>query len=318
MKKAPCKTFLFIIFFLAGLLFPSAAVPALAEIDLTFLYRLSDFNGPVRANWATVRVDETRNEIYVVDAERFDITIYNQKGMLVHRFGDDGRLGVIGDVGVTSAGNILVLSRGTGGMSLLECNFRGDDPTRVDLKNLPPELASFSPSRLVCREGRVYLLDISAMVIVVASEHGVFQKMYDLGSLLEVDEKKKGETEINGFSVDYAGNMLFTVPVLFSAYRLSPDGILSGFGKPGSAPGRFGIVGGIVADKKGNLYVADRLKCVIIVFDKNFQFLKQFGYRGDRPENLIAPYEVAVDPQGNLYVSQLQNRGVSVFKVTND
>jgi len=154
------------------------------------------------------------------------------------------------------------------------------------------------------------------MRIAVTDENGLFEKGYDLFSILKVEDNKRGDTVIGGFSLDREGNMLFTVPVFFSAYTLSPEGKVRSFGIPGSAPGRFGIVGGIVADDRGNYYVADRLKCAVIIFDKNFKFQKEFGYRGSRPHNLIGPKDLALDNQGRLYVSQLRGRGVSVFKIT--
>jgi hypothetical protein len=74
-------------------------------------------------------------------------------------------------------------------------------------------------------------------------------------------------------------------------------------------------VGGIVADERGNYYVADRLRCVVLIFDKDFRFQKEFGYRGANPENLIGPRNLVLDTGGRLYVSQLRSRGVSVFKI---
>ena len=88
---------------------------------------------------------------------------------------------------------------------------------------------------------------------------------------------------------------------------------MASFGRPGSAPGRFGILAGIATDSRGNLLVADKLKCVVMVFDKDFNFVTEFGFRGPRPENLILPDDVAVDRTGRLYVTQWRSRGVSVF-----
>jgi 6-phosphogluconolactonase (cycloisomerase 2 family) len=75
-------------------------------------------------------------------------------------------------------------------------------------------------------------------------------------------------------------------------------------------------VGGIVADDKGFLYVADRLKSAVLIFDKDFKFQAEFGYRGIKPNNLIGPNSLGLDNQGLLYVSQLRSRGISVFKIS--
>ena len=71
-----------------------------------------------------------------------------------------------------------------------------------------------------------------------------------------------------------------------------------------------------MADDRGYYYVADKLKSAIIVFDKDFQFQLEFGYRGFSPENLNGPNNLALDDEGRLYVSQLGNRGISVFQIT--
>jgi DNA-binding beta-propeller fold protein YncE len=119
-----------------------------------------------------------------------------------------------------------------------------------------------------------------------------------------------------GFSVDREGNILFTVPTLFKACILSPDGKLNWFGKSGSASGRFNIVAGIVRDSKGNYLVVDKLKCAVMIFDQNFKFISQFSERGYKPGYLIAPDDIAIDNGNRIYVTQAARKGVSVFKLT--
>ena len=292
----------------------SADVMAVVETD--FLYNLSNFSGPVPFDKANIFVDKARNEIYVGDPRGSGIRIFDKNGMEIYRFGDDGSLGLVVDVVVKKDGGILVLSKRGSTSAIIVCNFRGERLSELKLKNLPGDFSNFSADRMAYRQGRLYLLSSSSMRIVVTDTDGLFWKGYDIASLLEVEEKKRGETDISGFSVDREGNMLLTVPVFFAAYRLSPDGKIKGFGRPGSAPGRFNIVGGIVADDRGNIYVADQLKSAVIVFDKNFEFLKEFGYRGLRPDNLIGPMNLVLDSRNRLYVSQRRSRGISVFQIT--
>ena len=90
------------------------------------------------------------------------------------------------------------------------------------------------------------------------------------------------------------------------------------FGSPGSAPGKFGVVAGITTDKFGNVFVSDRLRSVVMIFDSKFNFQTEFGYRGTQPDSLIVPDDIVVDDEkGLLYVAQAANRGVSVFKLKN-
>jgi hypothetical protein len=287
-----------------------------AGIETSFLYRLSNFSGPIPYNWANVTVDEQRNEIYVLDHQERDITLFNDRGMEFYHFGDDGSLGSAVDAAVDKEGNILVLSAARSKILISKYNFRGDPIGQLEAKNIPPDFSTFSPDRMVYRQGLLYLLDSRGLRVAVIDGDGLFQNGYDLGSLAGIQEKERDGTDISGFSVDSAGDILFTIPVKFAAFVLSPDGTIIKFGGPGGAPGKFNNVGGIVADDRGYYYVADKLKSAILVFDKDLQFQLEFGYRGLRPENLNGPKNLALDSEGKLYVSQLGNRGISVFQIT--
>jgi DNA-binding beta-propeller fold protein YncE len=289
---------------------------ASAGIEATFLYTLSNFNGRVPSNWASINVDDETDEIYIADTRGGDIRIFNDKGMEIYRFGDDGRLGTILDVAVEPDGDILVLSRTLAGHAVIRCNFKGEPLTTVELKNLPPAFSDLAPSSMVLQQGELYLMDKASLRLAVVDPDGQFETGYDIAALINIAEDKRSATEIGGFSVDREGNLLFTVPVLFRAFKMTPDGKVFAFGRSGSAPGRFGVVGGIVADDQGYFYVADRLKSAVIVFDRDFNFQLEFGYRGFKPENLFAPRELGLDQKGRLYVSQVSNRGISVFKIT--
>jgi hypothetical protein len=262
------------------------------------LYRLSNFSGPVPSNWATISFDEAQDEIYITDNQAGIVRIYNDRGMEVYRFGDDWSLGMVMAAAARNDGNILVLTRTKSRPSIVICNFRGEFLAELDLQDFPPDFADFSPTDMFYRHGRLYLLHNDSLRLAVTDSSGFFLTGYDLGAMLEIDESKRNVTQIGGFSVDRAGDIFFTVPVLFSAFRLSADGKLAAFGKPGSAPGRFNVVGGIVADDQGYIYVADRLKSAVLIFDQNFKFVNEFGYRGRKPHNLIGPNDLGLDAEG--------------------
>jgi DNA-binding beta-propeller fold protein YncE len=236
--------------------------------------------------------------------------------MEIYKFGDDLDLNQIVDVAVNQNGDILLLAYRESGAEIIRCNFRGEPKSKIEAKNIPNEFSKFSPSRMVYQHGNLYLVSLMEMRVVIMDDQGNFKKAYDLLPLLELEEKDRGSMEIVGFNVDKEGNMLFTVPVLFKACVLSPDGKLTWFGRPGSTSGRFNVVAGIVKDSRGDYLVVDKLKCAVMVFDKDFNFLTQFGYRGSRPGNLIAPDDIAIDNNDRIYVTQAARRGVSVFKLT--
>jgi hypothetical protein len=172
---------------------------------------------------------------------------------------------------------------------------------------------------MLYRDGNFILVNMNIAKAVVTDKRGVYLKGFNFLEIIELPDKERSDKEIFGFGMDRAGNMLFTIPVLFKAYIVSPEGMMTAsFGKAGSAPGMFGVVSGIDVDDLGNYLVVERLRSVVMVFDKNFQFLKEFGYRGTRPENLIQPNDLVVGNAGKLYVNQVRDRGVSVFSLASD
>ena len=291
--------------------------PAQAAVKGTFLYALSDFTGPIPYNWSRVVADKERNEIYVLYQNT--VRVFNESGMEIYRFGDDLELGQIADVAIDQNGDILLLtykqSAGQPVGQIIHCNYRGEPKSNIELKNLPSQFSKFSPNRMVYQDGDIYLASLMELSVVVANDQGNFKKGYDLVSLLELEEKDRGNFEMVGFSVDREGNILFTVPTLFKACVLSPDGKLNWFGKPGSASGKFNIVAGIARDSKGNYLVIDKLKCAVMIYDQTFKFITQFSERGYKPGYLIAPDDIAIDNGDRIYVTQSARKGVSVFRL---
>ena len=305
-----------------GLFLTPFPAQAGAEVNSTFLYSLANFHGKVPYSDVRVRVDRSRGEVYVVD--RGIVRVFNENGMEFFWFGDNPELESIYDLAVDEKGDLFLLSFDLSHPEdpkyyLIQCNYRGDVKAKRKLTNLPAEFSRFFPNYMYYRDGRFLFLSSAKMQVVVTDRDGAFRKGYDLAEILEIPGKDRPNTEIFGFNLDAEGNMLFTVPVLFRAYVVSQEGkTVASFGKAGSAPGMFGVVSGIAKDDQGNYLVVERLRSVVMVFDKEFRFQREFGYRGDKPANLIRPNEVAVGNAGKLYVTQVRNKGVSVFSVTND
>jgi hypothetical protein len=289
------------------------SIPAMANVSASFLYSLSNFTGKIPYNTTRMSVDKKTGEIYVIYENL--LKVFNSAGMEIYHFGEDLDVGQIIDMTIDPNGDLLLLTLKDSRETLVQCNYRGDPISTMDLKNLPPEFSGFVANRLVCHGESLYLASAEGMKIVVTDLEGNFKKGYDLFSILELEEKERGNAEIFGFSVDGNGNILFTIPVLFKAFMLSDEGKISYFGKPGGAPGKFNIVSGIVRDSRGNFLVVDRLKSAVMIFDKKFNFMTQFGFRGLRPENLFAPDEIAIDSSDRIYVTQGRKKGISVFKL---
>jgi hypothetical protein len=318
-NKHPKIQFLILIVVIILATYSSSAQGA---IRAEFLYNLSNFTGVEPFSWVGFAFDREQNEVYICDTANGVVRIFNTNGMEVYNFGEDGTLGGIYDVALDENGDILVLSfvtttKGTGYI-ITRCNYRGEPKSKIEIRNVPPEFSKIWPIRIFYREGHLYLVDKNAMKVIVTDKEGLFEDGYDILPILKLSEKQKVNIGIVGFSVDKERNLLFTIPSLFQAFKLSPDRTLVSFGRRGSAPGRFNVVGGIASDDKGYYYLTDTLRCVVMIFDKDFNFQTEFGYRGLGPGNLIAPKELGVDKAGRVYVNQSRRRGVSVFQVKID
>jgi DNA-binding beta-propeller fold protein YncE len=302
------------------------------QISASYLYTLSNFAGVYPISWAKLDVDKAKNEVYVVSLTK--IKIFNETGMEVYSFNEMGELGWVSDIAVLKTGDILVLAFNpkVGRSEIIRCDFRGEPLSTIELKNLPEDYAGFTPNRIVVQGNSIYLANMSEVQVIETDISGVFRKAYDISPVIQQDidkefadnekqkekesEKEKQDRGMTGFSVDSEGNIMFTNSALARVYVLASDGIIRSFGQRGSAPGKFGVPGDVVADATGKyLLVADTLRCVVLVFDKNFQFITEFGIRGYKPSNLLGPMYMAVDSRNRVYVSQLRNRGVNVYQI---
>jgi len=323
MKKRAIKT-LIIAFIVLAAMSGGTIIAGEAQVTATYLYTLSNSMGVVPVSWVKLSVDTTNDEVYVVSSTK--VNIFNGTGMEVYAFNESGDLGLVSDVAVRSNGDILVLGSRSGRTELIRCNFRGEPISTIELRNLPAEYADFSPNRVVIYGSSLYLANTNDMKAIVTDDAGVFQKGYDLAWIIEKELKEEGADErelarekqdsgMTGFSVDADGNILFASSVVARVYRVSRDGKMQAFGKRGSSPGKFGVPGDVVVDATGKyLLVSDILRCVILVFDRDFRFLSEFGIRGYRPHNIVGPLYMAVDAKNRVYVSQLRNRGVNVYQ----
>jgi hypothetical protein len=320
--------------FTAVMALAALAGPARGEVKGTYLYNLSDFTGTVPASSPKVSIDEINKEIYVITGDL--IRVFNSKGMEIYSFGEDLNVGILIDAVADEKGNIYVLSTSYERKSFIItlCNYRGEPIREISLTNVPPQFQGIAPNRMVYRNGTLYFASEGGMIMVMTDANGVFKDGVDFFPLMDVtseDRLKRGrkgtDTDkekreprrddygIAGFSVDHEGNILFVSPITAKAYIVFANKKVESFGKRGSAPGRFAVPRGIVRDKSGNYLVSDILRCVVMIFDKKFDFITEFGGRGYGPGNLIGPTEIVIDEDSRLYVTQLIERGVSVYKI---
>jgi len=294
----------------------AAAAPQRTEaMRASYLYELAAITGPLSTSAATLSYDPFHQELYVVVAGQ--VRVYNAVGMEVYAWPDDSELGEVWAVAPLENGDVVTLRYMNSQPTLVRCNFRGELVGEIKVAALSGAFAGdFRPGQMTYAKGKLYLADTRTKMVVIVDLALGSASPVDLAAILDKDEKTR-EATIDGMTVDGHGNLVVTMAAAFKVFVIEPDGTARSFGRPGSAPGKFGVVKDVVVDETGHFYVSDRLKHCILVFDQDFNFLGEFGYRGDRPGNLVAPGSM-VFADGKLYVSQMGRRGVAVFQVAHD
>jgi DNA-binding beta-propeller fold protein YncE len=78
--------------------------------------------------------------------------------------------------------------------------------------------------------------------------------------------------------------------------------------------GRFRQVTDVTWDPAGNTYISDGyINSRIAKIDKNGNWLKSWGDRGNKPGEFNTPHSIAADANGNIYVADRGNRRIQVF-----
>jgi DNA-binding beta-propeller fold protein YncE len=67
-------------------------------------------------------------------------------------------------------------------------------------------------------------------------------------------------------------------------------------------------------DTEGNIFISDGyINSRVAKFDKNGNWIKQWGDRGTKPGEFNTPHSIASDARGNIYVADRANRRIQVF-----
>jgi 6-bladed beta-propeller len=78
--------------------------------------------------------------------------------------------------------------------------------------------------------------------------------------------------------------------------------------------GRFRQVTDVTWDPAGNIFISDGyINSRVAKIDKNGNWIKSWGERGDKPGEFNTPHNIAADAQGNIYVADRFNRRIQVF-----
>jgi DNA-binding beta-propeller fold protein YncE len=195
-------------------------------------------------------------------------------------------LGEVTGVAVNSKGHIFVLSRGntTGpayaaaAAQLLE--FAADGTFIGEIgKNL--YAWSFGHSVRIDKDDNIWAVDKGSDMVVKFNPQG--QVVMVFGRKLEASDEETG-------------------PLKHPKPPLAAE------------DGRFRQVTDVTWDPAGNIYISDGyINSRVAKADKNGNWLKSWGDRGEKPGEFNTPHNIAADAQGNIYVADRFNRRIQIF-----
>jgi len=135
----------------------------------------------------------------------------------------------------------------------------------------------------------------------------------------QIPEEVLGLRSPEGITVDMSGNVYVADTGNHCIKKFDSNGkLLTKWGGYGFGDGQFSEPTGIAVDKSGNVYVTDKdgqhkESHRIQKFDSNGKFLTKWGYYGQGDEEFNFPFNVEVDNEGNVYVTDHSARGKKKF-----
>ena len=288
---------------------PLLALPAAAAESYGFAGRWSYDDGDkgylVRPGGIT---GDATGQVYIVDREEGEVQYYSPSGAYLGRWGALGTGELLftdpADVSLDPDGRLYVADTGNGRVQAFTqgCNviatWAGNRYVRpVDV--------------VVVKKDKSYVADVEQPEVLIVDDEGAVTGTVGFGG-----EGDGGLSRPRSLALDSEGNLLVLDEALDRVTKFSPDGaFVLRFGEKGSGDGQFERPEGLAVDATDNVYVADSGNGRIVKFDPSGQFLAAFGARGSGDGKFEeGPFGVWVDPQGTVYVPDLSNHGVQLFR----
>src|ERR671912_38704 len=159
--------------------------------------------------------------------------------------------------------------------------------------------------------GYVYLTDTNGHQILKFDENGKFIQSY--GS--------KGSTEgkflePHGIVFD-SNNTMYVTDMKNSRVQVFDKdfNFIRQWGSFGTGPGQFsGTIPGIdYYEKEDLVFVADKRSTNFQVFDENGKSISKYGSKGKQDGQFNRPEDIAIDPEGKVFVADTGNSRIQVF-----
>ncbi len=251
---------------------------------------------------------DANGQVYIVDRETGEVQFYSQSGAYLGRWGSVGTGEILftdpADVSLDPDGRLYVADTGNGRVQAFTqgCNVIA---TWVGNRYYRPV------DVVVVKKGKAFVADVEQSEVLIVDEEGKVTGTVGFGG-----DGDGGLSRPRALALDSGGNLLVLDEALARVTKYDRNGaFVLRFGEKGSGDGQFDRPEGLAVDAMDNVYVADSGNGRIVKFDTNGQFVAAFGSRGSGDGQFEeGPFGVWVDPQGTVYVPDLANHGVQLFR----
>jgi len=271
--------------------------------------------------------DPLEKRLYVSDRDGNRIQVFDKNGTFLFKWGSkgtgDGQFTVPYSVDVDSQGNVWVTDRGNHRIQ----KFDRDGNFLFKFGN-PDGHSSSAPGKF--DNPRQAAVDKDVKFIYVAdSKNNRVQKFYTNGTFVDSwGSKGTGDGQFNlpiSLIIDSKGSIIVNDRGNNHIQKFDKDGnFLLRFGSTGTGDGQFSEVEHIATDKFDNIYVNDPQSGPngsgnprVQKFDNNGNFITKWGSYGTGDGQFKDPEHLAVDSEGNVYVSDKANNNIQVFAPIN-
>jgi DNA-binding beta-propeller fold protein YncE len=264
---------------------------------------------------------ETR--LYAVDRDGNRIQVFDKNGTFLFKWGSkgtgDGQFTVPYSVDVIANGNVWVADRGNHRIQ----EFDKDGKFLFKFGSFGAKPGEFNNPRQVAVDKDMKYL------YVVDSKNNRIQKFFTNGTFVKSwGTLGSGDGEFDlpvTIIMDSKGDLIVNDRGNNHVQKFDANGtFLLRFGSTGTNDGQFAEVEHMATDSFDNIYVNDPQLGAdgsgmprVQKFDTNGNFITKFGSRGSGDGQFTDPEHLAVDLDGNVYVSDRKHNNIQVFKPVN-
>ncbi|MBD3160738.1 MAG: hypothetical protein GF346_01225 [Candidatus Eisenbacteria bacterium] len=262
---------------------------------------------------SAIHYDAGFDELYLGDAGRNRIVVFNGDGVYRFSFTGGDRFSVPFDVDVDSQGYVYVVGSSREGRHVHRYDYDGRYLATLPLPASFDD-APFEPGSVaIDREDRLYVADRETPRIVVLNGHG---ELIDRFPVVEDLESETREEQFLGAITVVQETIYVPAPPLGSVYRYDLQGRpLGRIGHKGNDVGELNFPVAVARTPDGILLILDKNRFATVCFDERGSFLGEFGGKGFRPGWFYYPSLLAAGSGDRVYIAQVHESLIQICRI---